>query len=157
MQDFTLRKEVEKEIRQVIGGMGYSLVEVKIGHSRNFTKVSVVIYRKEEKGGVTVESCENVSKTILPRLELIDGLENMTLEVSSPGLNRVIKGENEYEIFKGKGLKVIFKDTGRVVTGILKDYNKNEGLISVDIDNNIEEISISEIRKARLTDIQEVR
>jgi len=153
LQDFALEKEVEREIKQVIGGMGYSLVEVRVGHSRNFTKVSVVIYRKEEQGGVTVGSCESVSKTILPRLELIEGLENMTLEVSSPGLDRVIRSENEYEIFKGKGIKIIFRDTGRVVTGILRDYKRDEKKISVYINQDIEEINISEIRKARLIDI----
>ncbi len=157
MQDFGLKKEVEDEIRQVIRGMGYSLVEVRIGRSRNFTKVGIVIYRREEDGGVTVGSCESVSKTILPRLELIEGLEDITLEVSSPGVNRVIKAENEYEIFRGKGIKVFIKDSGKVITGILRDYKQDEGKISVDSEQGIEEISISEIRKARLNDIQEVR
>ena len=78
--------------------MGYSLVELALGRRKGTTRVSVVIYRQE---GVGVDDCAEVSGMLLPRLETIEGMADVSLEVSSPGIERALRATEEYAIFPG--------------------------------------------------------
>ncbi len=156
MQDFILEEKIQLEIEKIIEGLGFKLVDVRVGLGKRLTKVSVVIYRRDDEGGVTLENCEKISRTIAPRLELFDELENMTLEVTSPGLSRVLRSNREFDIFKGRGIKLILNN-GKIVSGILSDYLRDEDKLKINIGDNFVEIATSEIRKARLSEIQEVK
>ena len=151
MQDMILLDKVTKEIRPLIEGLGYSLVEVKVGRSRGISKVSIVIYSEK---GVTLKNCEDVSRLIYPSLEVMEEIPDLTLEVSSPGIDRVLKDDREYEIFKGRGLQIIIRDTNEIVQGILVDAD-NE-YISLKKGDVIKRYRKDSIRKARLRDFKEV-
>jgi ribosome maturation factor RimP len=87
--------------------MGYALVELAVGRRKGITLVSVVIYRKE---GVGVDDCAAVSELLLPRLETMEALPDVSLEVSSPGIERTIRSAEEYAIFQGRGVRVLVGD-----------------------------------------------
>jgi len=147
LQDRILLEKISKEIRPVIEGMGYSLVEIKVGRSRGISKVSVVIYSNR---GVTLKNCEDISRLIYPSLEVMEEIPDLTLEVSSPGIDRVLKDDREYEIFNGRGLQIIIKETNEVVQGIL--INADNDYISLKNGDIIKRYRKDSIRKARLRD-----
>ncbi len=99
----------------------------------NFTKEAgkwvLKIFIYNPKKPITHEDCERITRKLPDVLdELIPVPYN--LEVSSPGLDRKLKSEKEYEIFKGKKAKVKMKNGDVFITEItdeLKEkYKSNE-------------------------------
>ncbi|MBN1835347.1 MAG: hypothetical protein JW820_05815, partial [Spirochaetales bacterium] len=86
------RSRILAEVTPIVSGMGFRLVELRHGQSHRQNHVSVTVYRPE---GVSVGDCAAISRVLHPRLELMEELENLRLEVTSPGLDRVIKSPEE--------------------------------------------------------------
>jgi ribosome maturation factor RimP len=102
--------------------MGMSLVELSVfrgrthGNSRN-VQVRVVVLSK----GITgVEDCSRVHRALLPRLELAFSEQDVFLEVSSPGIDRLIKDGSEFVHFIGRGVRCFRTDISDWTTGILR-------------------------------------
>jgi len=115
------------------------------------TRVAVVIYRQ---GGVGVDDCAGVSGVLLPRLETIEGMGEISLEVSSPGIERTLRSPSEYAIFAGRGVRVLAGTETEWQAGII-DGIEGEKLW---LRNGRErkEFAIAEIRRARLDHSVEV-
>ncbi|WP_456464053.1 ribosome maturation factor RimP [Persephonella sp.] len=81
----------------------------------------IYVYNPE---GTSIEDCEWISRRIGALLDVEDIIPvSYILEVSSPGLDRKLKNKEEYEIFKGRDVKIITKEpiNGRnVFEGTLK-------------------------------------
>ena len=108
---------IRDAIEPLLGGMGFSLVDLSIGRLKGSTRVSVVIHRKE---GVGVDDCAEVSSLLFPRLETVEGLEGISLEVSSPGVERAIRSPSEYAIFAGKGVRILAGNDTEWFSGIIE-------------------------------------
>lgn len=78
----------------------------------------------DHPGGVTIEHCEAVSRELSDALDRADPIEEAySLEVSSPGLERPLRNEGDYERFRGRpvSLHLYQAVNGRkVVTGRLE-------------------------------------
>jgi ribosome maturation factor RimP len=60
---------------------------------------------------VSIEDCEQVSREIGTILDVEDPLQfAYTLEVSSPGLNRPLRGEQDYRRFAGRLAKIVVSE-----------------------------------------------
>jgi len=138
-------KELREMVAPVVEGLGFRLVELGLHRSHSGSKVHVVIYRGE---GVGVDDCAALSRNLKPRLELEAGLGEVGLEVSSPGLERVLKDPLEYQIFRGRGMRLWLRDAADWLDGI------NEGITdgAVDFASGGRRLSIrlEEIVKAKL-------
>jgi ribosome maturation factor RimP len=102
-----------------------SLVEAAVSGQKGAPRVRVVIYKSGGAGGlpggaVGVDDCSRVHRAIVPRLELAFPGEDIYLEVSSPGVDRLIKDGAEFAHYIGRGLRCYRTDTGGWDAGILK-------------------------------------
>jgi ribosome maturation factor RimP len=140
-----LDDQLRCEVEPIVSGMGFSLVELRHSRSKNQNHVILVVYRPE---GVGVNECAAISKNLYPRLELIDGLENLQLQVSSPGLDRVLKSEEEYSIFRGRNVKVMLHGETEWIRGKIDSVQERE--ISLYTGGEIQRIKMSDIRKGKL-------
>ena len=140
-----LVQAVSKEVKPIIEAMVYILVEVKAGKTKDHTIISIVIYRGS---GVGVEDCVAVSKNIYPRLEMVEGIDNFKLEISSPGVGRILKAPGEYKIFKGKPVAVLTIDASEWKRGIIDHTNKQSLFLKVN--GEIVEIKLCKIKKSKL-------
>ncbi len=62
----------------------------------------------DKEGGVTLDDCENYSRNLGRLLDVEDPLpRSYTLEVSSPGLDRPLRGIRDYEQNKGKLARIV--------------------------------------------------
>jgi len=111
-----------QSLQPVIRGMGMSLIDLSVYRSKNRSggqgavQVKAVVYRD----GVTgVEDCSKVHRGILPRLELAFPERDIYLEVSSPGIDRIIKDGSEFVHYIGKGVKCYCTDISDWTKGIL--------------------------------------
>ncbi len=139
------------EIEGVITGMGFSIVECRLGRSKQLNHISIVVFSKE---GVGSNDCAAISRNIYPRLEMIPGLDDIALQVSSPGINRNIKSPEEYSIFKGRGVKLLTEAGTDWIAGIIADFDEN--ILTLEQEQGRLKIELKNIRKARLDYTQEV-
>jgi ribosome maturation factor RimP len=61
----------------------------------------------DKDGGITLDDCADVSRELSMILDVEDVIScNYSLEVSSPGLDRPLKKQSDYERFAGRLIKV---------------------------------------------------
>jgi ribosome maturation factor RimP len=111
----------------------------------------VVIYRQE---GVGVDDCAEVSGMLLPRLETIEGMSDVSLEVSSPGIERTLRSAAEYAIFAGRGVRFLAGDETEWRGGIIERVEG--GTLWLRTGKDRKGFALSDIRKARLDHSVEV-
>jgi ribosome maturation factor RimP len=110
----------------------------------------------DKEGGVTLADCQKVSRLAGDLIEVEEVIEPVyTLEVSSPGLNRVLKKEKDFVKFSGKKICVQCHapmQGRKKFTGILTDF-KNQS-IHLEVDGQPYTIPMDRVAKANLvTDI----
>ena len=98
--------------------------------------------------------CAEISGMLFPRLETIDALADPSLEVSSPGVDRVVKRPSEYDIFRGRGVRVLAGHATEWESGIIDRVE--EGTLWLRRGKETRGFAISGIRKARLDHSVEV-
>ena len=102
--------------------------------------------------GVTVEDCARVSHAVSQVLELEDPIKgHYTLEVSSPGFDRILRKRAHFERFVGERVLAELKlpiDGRRRFTGVLKAIADDS--IVVEVDGQAHRLPLERIQKARL-------
>jgi ribosome maturation factor RimP len=82
---------------------------------------------------VSIEDCEQVNREISTILDVEDPLPfAYTLEVSSPGLDRPLRGEDDYRRFAGRLAKVVVSeavDNQKAFAGRLRGLDGSEVLL----------------------------
>jgi ribosome maturation factor RimP len=82
---------------------------------------------------VSIEDCEQVNREISTILDVEDPLPfAYTLEVSSPGLNRPLRSEDDYRRFAGRLAKVVVReavDNQKAFEGRLRGLDAGEVLL----------------------------
>ena len=88
----------------VIEGMGYRLVRVRISGADGCT-VQVMAERLD--GTLTIEDCEEISRALSPVMDVADPVpQAYRLEVSSPGLDRPLVRQSDFERHIGHLAKI---------------------------------------------------
>jgi ribosome maturation factor RimP len=148
------------DVRQVIEstavGLGYELVDVELAnHGR---QLRVFIERPGpdhaaaggDRPGVTLADCERVTRQLQRVLE-VEGVEYGRLEVSSPGLDRVLKRPADFRRFAGSRAEVrlrVPRDGRRRFVGVLRAAS-DEG-VDLEVDGAVVSFPFSDMQKARL-------
>ena len=154
-------KDVRDTVEPLLAGMGLFLVELSVGRLKGATRVNVVIHRKDRMpqgrggqmpqgrgGGVGIDDCADVSRLLLPRLQTMEGLLDVSLEVSSPGIERTIRSQAEYEIFLGRGVRILSGTDTEWIGGIIDHVEGGALWLKKGMEKR--EFALAEIRKARL-------
>lgn len=87
------------------------------------------VFIDKSDGGISLDDCEAVSRPLSDALDEADPIsEGYYLEVSSPGLERQLKRQKDFDRFKGEAVSVkLFAAVNgtKQLMGILKDRNEN--------------------------------
>lgn len=104
----SIEEKVEDLILKPIGDLGYELYDVQYAKEGKDYFLRVFIDKEE---GIDLEDCEKVSNEINPLLDEKDIIKEMYfLEVSSPGIERVLRKEKHLEQALGKEVEIkLFK------------------------------------------------
>jgi ribosome maturation factor RimP len=91
-------------IEPVVGQLGYRLVRVKISGLDGCT---VQVMAERPDGSMTIEDCEVVSRALSPVLDVADPVDRAyRLEVSSPGIDRLLVRRSDFDRYAGHMVKV---------------------------------------------------
>ena len=108
---------LQQTVEQTVAGLGYPLVEIERS-AGGLLRVTIDLPWSGPKSVdaaavapepfVTVEDCEKVTRQLQFALE-VDGAEYRRLEVSSPGIDRPLRNEQDFERFVGEVIDVTLK------------------------------------------------
>jgi ribosome maturation factor RimP len=91
-------------IEPVIEGLGFRLVRVRLSGQNGLT---LQIMAERLDGTMTVEDCENLSRTVAPVLDVADPIDKAYhLEVSSPGIDRPLVSISDFGNWSGHMAKL---------------------------------------------------
>jgi ribosome maturation factor RimP len=145
----TLRERLIVLIEPLLGRLGYELVELEYAAGRSNAVLRLFIDRPE---GISIEDCERVSRETAALLDVEDPIPTAyTLEVSSPGFDRVLRTPAHFARFVGERVFVELRaprDGRRRYTGTLLAADGSG--ITVEVDKQKVEGPFGEIGKARL-------
>jgi ribosome maturation factor RimP len=102
-------------VEQTVTGLGYELVEVERS-SGGLLRVTIDLPWQKDAAStpdgaprfVTVEDCEKVTRQLQYVLE-VEAVDYRRLEVSSPGIDRPLKGAGDFERFVGEVVDITLK------------------------------------------------
>ncbi|MDX9828305.1 MAG: hypothetical protein RBT73_11235 [Spirochaetia bacterium] len=138
-------RDVEDKIGSILEKAGLFLLEFGLSRQRGGLKVKAVIYSPQ---GTGTEECTKAYRLMLPQIQTLLGVQDPEMEISSPGIDRIIRGEREWKAFAGKAVKMLLKSSSEWVSGRLLSYS--EGKIEFQQGAERALIDISSIAKARL-------
>lgn len=142
-------EKVKELLLPLLEEKGLKLVDVEyIKGSKPILRI--YIYNPE---GTSIDDCEWVSRRIGALLDIEDIIPNSyILEVSSPGLDRKLKNKEEYNLFKGRNIKIKTKepiDDEKIFKGNLKGIKENDN-VEIETDEKTVEIPYENISQAQL-------
>lgn len=108
MEDSMADKKIQKiawELAEpIVTEKGFELVDVEYVKEGAGWYLRVYI---DKPGGITIDDCQAVSEQLSDRLDRYDPIkQSYFLEVSSPGLERPLKTERDFERYKGEDVEV---------------------------------------------------
>ncbi len=125
-----LSEELEGKLARLAASEGVELVAIEIGGGRR-PVVRLVLDRAE--GGVNLADCERVSRQASVLLDAYDPFPGaFTLEVTSPGLDRKLYRQRDFDRFAGEPVRVRMRPTfagPRLVFGRL--LGRQDGVVRV--------------------------
>ena len=145
--DLSLKEPVEA----VLKGLGYNLIEFSVSRHRGSVQIKTVIYSGKPIG---TDDCSKAHRALMPRIELAFPQQDIYLEVSSPGIDRLIKEKSEFVHYLGRGVRCYRTDITEWTAGILDSACK-EG-ITIKKNGEVFKLSFDIIAKAKLDPSQEV-
>ncbi len=120
---------LQQTVEQTVAGLGYDLVEIERS-AGGLLRVTIDLPWTAPSSeaaasgvgapepAVTVEDCEKVTRQLQFTLE-VDGAEYKRLEVSSPGIDRPLRHEKDFERFVGEVIDLTLKAPMGAAAGTL--------------------------------------
>lgn len=102
-------------VAQTVAGLGFDLVDLERS-AGGLLRVTIDLPWTPPAEGqpqppeqfVTVEDCERVTRQLQYALE-VEGMDYRRLEVGSPGIDRPLRGENDFRRFEGQLVDITLK------------------------------------------------
>jgi len=132
-------------LERTLPGMGYELVDVQASSKGRLVRVFI-----DKPEGIDVEDCARVSDH-LTRLFAVENVDYERLEVSSPGLDRLLRKSADFERFAGENAQVRLRtmlDNRRNFTGTLRGVR--DGNVMLETDAGTSALPLDAIERARL-------
>ena len=99
---------LQETIEQTVTGLGYELVEIERTGGGLLRVTMDMPYVPGLEQFINAEDCEKVTRQLQFVLE-VEGAEYSRLEVSSPGIDRPLKSEKDFERFAGQLVDITLK------------------------------------------------
>ena len=99
---------LQEIVEQTVAGLGYDLVEIERS-AGGLLRITIDLpWTPGDEQFVNVEDCEKVTRQLQFALE-VDAVEYSRLEVSSPGIDRPLRGEKDFGRFEGEVVDITLK------------------------------------------------
>lgn len=148
-------REIPEELRglvePVVVDAGFELVDLVLRRGRPPWLLRIIVDTSEGDGRVPLDRCAEVSREIETQLDAADAIASAYhLEVSSPGLDRVLAREKDFLSVRGREVAIETRqpiDGRRRFRGRLVEFQGDTA--QVEIDGALYSIPFAEVAKAK--------
>ena len=145
-----LRDQLVELLQPIVVDLGYELWELEyLARAGGLLRLYI-----DSDQGITLEDCERVSRAVSETMDAADPIaQAYTLEVSSPGLDRVLRTPEHFARFNGERVRV---ETSAPINGRkrfagrLTAVDSARGEIALEVDGSTLRLPIDAIHKARV-------
>ncbi|KAA3658191.1 MAG: ribosome maturation factor RimP [Calditrichaeota bacterium] len=141
-----LKKKLFTLVEPVIRNKNIDLVDIEVKGSQRNPVVCVFV---DEPGGITINKCTEISRTLQKIFDEKEFLPSgYRIDVSSPGLDRPLKNQGDFNRNIGRFVKIIFTENeqNQELTGVIKKAGQD--LAEIEFNNQNKLIPYSSIKKA---------
>ncbi len=139
--------DLQALLENVLSQLGYELVDLEMSNRGKLLRLFI-----DKPEGVTIDDCVLVSNHVSHFLAVEHDVDYDRLEVSSPGLDRVLKKANDFARFAGSKVKMKLRvpldGNKKNFVGVLKGLDGGEVLL--ERDGDVYRLALTNIEKARL-------
>jgi ribosome maturation factor RimP len=149
-----MRDALMRLLEPPIEALGFDVVDIEFAQAGRGAVLRIFIERRmpDSVPGITVDDCAKVSHAVSQVLETQDPIKgHYTLEVSSPGFDRILRTRAHFERFVGERIFAELKlpiDGRRRYLGELKSVA--DDAIVMEVDGKAHSLPLERIQKARL-------
>ena len=143
-----MMQDLPNWLEKTINGLGFELVDMNRSQGKRHIQLFI-----DKPEGITIDDCAFVSNH-LTHLFTVEDFDYDRLEVSSPGLDRVLRKPEDFVRFAGSQIKVKIRTmvpelgTQKQVVALLKGFENNAILLA--LEGQTLAIEFSNLDKARL-------
>ena len=135
-------------LETTVVGLGYELVDIEMSPRGRTIRIFIDLPGKEN--GVDVDDCALVSNQ-LSRLLDVENVDYDRLEISSPGLDRVVKKPEDFQRFAGHDIQIKL----RIPQGGRRNFQGEligltDGKVALRLEKDAVELEFNNIERARL-------
>lgn len=137
--------DLQRLLETTLAGLGYELVDLDRSGRGRLIRVFI-----DKPGGISVDDCARVSHH-LTRVLAVENVSYDRLEVSSPGLDRPLKKEQDFVRFAGHRARIKVRvpiDGQRNFVGVLREVKS--GAVQLDVEGRLLLLELGNLEKARL-------
>jgi ribosome maturation factor RimP len=137
--------DLQQTLDSTLTGLGYELVDFERSGKGKLLRVYI-----DKPGGINVDDCAGVSNH-LSRVLAVEGIDYDRLEISSPGLDRPLRKEQDFVRYAGHKarIKVRVPVAGqRNFIGVLRDTRA--GKVEIEVEGKMVSLDLANLDKARL-------
>lgn len=133
-------------LEKTVNQLGYELVDLEMSNRGKLLRLFI-----DKPEGVNIDDCTLVSNHVSHLLAVEHDVDYDRLEVSSPGLDRVLKKPADFERFTGERVKLKLRvplEGRKNYVGKLQGFENGE--VVLQREEAVDRIALSNIEKARL-------
>jgi len=142
-------ERIEGEVEQTLRDFGYELVLMKFGGPPGNQTLSLYI---DKPGGLTTADCQYMAERISVLLDLLDPVPGgYHLMISSPGVNRPLTRDEDFDRFAGRKAAVTIRDeAGKRATIRGKLTGVVEGQVVLENETGTKQLPLDTVEQAHL-------
>ena len=128
---------------------GLSLIDLSVGRRGGSVLVRMTVYSPK---GTGTDECAKAHRVAYPVAQAVLADPDPSLEVSSPGIDRALKTAREWEIFRGKGVRVLLQGETEWIRGRIESADGRTASLACKGGSRV--IEFEAVSKARLDSSQ---
>ena len=132
-------------LESTLSGLGYEFVDFERSGKGKLLRVYI-----DKPEGINVDDCAKVSNH-LSRVFAVENVEYDRLEISSPGLDRLLRKEQDFVRFAGHKARIKVRvpvEGQRNFVGVLRETRA--GKVEIDVEGKVVSLDLTNLDKARL-------
>jgi ribosome maturation factor RimP len=140
-----MNEETANKIKPVLESLGLAIYDTEI--TKEYDSVIYRVYVTKD-GDLPLDKIVEATKQIAPILDVYPPVNGeYRLEVSSPGVERVLKKTAHFKQSIGEKARIKLKDKSKF-TGIIKEVNSED--ITFEVKGELEIYNLNDMQKARI-------
>ena len=137
--------DLQQLLESTLAGLGYEFVDLERSGKGKLLRVYI-----DKPDGISVDDCARVSNH-LSRLLTVEGVDYDRLEISSPGLDRLLRKEQDFVRFAGHKARIKLRvpvEGQRNFVGVLRQTRA--GKLDLEVEGKVVSLDLANLDKARL-------